>query len=190
MGTLIDELSAEHANMALILNILEGELDWLDSGQAADTALIRDIADYFLDYPDACHHPKEDAVYRCLVASRPVSMGPVIDIESEHKTLAKIARSFAGSARAVDPTDPSARSSFVEAGHRFIDAQRQHIGREERELFPMALDALSESDWESISARVTSKTDPVFKNLPEARFEALREKITTGDLEVTASIPA
>lgn len=180
MANVIDQLRSEHGDVVKILKILEAELDKFEGPGVPDYDLISNIAEYFLDYPDACHHPKEDAVYRALIASRPVSTGPVFDMEAEHRVIHELVLNFADAAEDIDGEgDMSPR--FLKIARRFIDVQLQHIATEEAKLFPMALDALSDDDWAAIDARIVSKTDPVFGNIPEAQFELLRERITSWD---------
>ena len=39
-----------------------------DAEDVADFRLLQEIMDYCLDYPDARHHPKEDAIYAVMVS--------------------------------------------------------------------------------------------------------------------------
>lgn len=190
MANVIDQLRSEHTDIARILDIFEDELGKIETGSAPDYALIRNIADYFLDFPDTCHHPKEDVLYRSLIATRPVSLGPVVDIEAEHKVVGKIAREFAIGIRCTEPETDTLHASLVELAQRFIKIQRRHLQTEEARLFPMALDTLSEDDFAAIDARIVSATDPVFGNIPEARYELLCEKILSWDGEESDGDPA
>lgn len=177
MANLIDQLRAEHVGMAKILRVLEAELDKFGTAETPDYDLIWCTSDYFLDYPEACHHPKEDAVYRSLVASRPVATGSVLDIEAEHITTSKLARKFARAVQDWGSNKDESQASFIEVARQFIEAQRQHMNTEEAKLFPMALDALTDDDWAAIDTRIVSKKDPVFGSIPDERFNALREMI-------------
>ncbi len=177
MAKIIDQLRAEHADMARMLEVLEAELDAIDEGRPPYHALIEDIAAYFLDYPDACHHPKENVLYSRVVANRPNSMGPVVDLEAEHRAVAQLVRDFAKAAAKLRAGDNMPPAAFAAIARTFIERQRSHIGDEERDLFPLALDTLDVTDWAVLDARVDSKTDPVFGAIPDERFKKLRDVI-------------
>ena len=54
------KLRQEHANMTMLLDILEQQIARLRQGEVADFKTVKGILDYFLTYPDLVHHPKED----------------------------------------------------------------------------------------------------------------------------------
>ena len=57
----VDTLREEHRNIARLLRALEHQVAIFSNADAPDYDVIVGVADYFLDYPDRCHHPKEDA---------------------------------------------------------------------------------------------------------------------------------
>ena len=71
MSAIIEQLNQEHANMSRILDLLEHEIEAFGRGEVADFHLVQEIMDYCLDYPEACHHPKEDAIYAVMIDRRP-----------------------------------------------------------------------------------------------------------------------
>ena len=66
MAEVLDRLEQEHTNMAKPVDVLEHRLAVFAEAGTVDYDLILRIVDYFLDYPDQVHHPKEDLVYRKL----------------------------------------------------------------------------------------------------------------------------
>ena len=63
MGSaVIKTLREEHANIARLLSALEHQMLVFAGGDRPDYDVVQGVADYFFDYPDRCHHPKEDAV--------------------------------------------------------------------------------------------------------------------------------
>ena len=77
MVTVIYTLREEHRNIARLLNALEHQIEIFARAGAPDYDVIRGIAEYFLDYPDRCHHPKEDVVFDRLCARFPRDAGVV-----------------------------------------------------------------------------------------------------------------
>ena len=85
MTTIIDVLKEEHRNIETLLLILEQELHVFMKGERPDFDILRSFITYFLDYPDQCHHPKEDLIFSIL-RKRNASMSKSIDeVMSEHE---------------------------------------------------------------------------------------------------------
>jgi len=59
MSSVIEVLLEEHKNIARLLNAMENQLEKLATANDPDLDLLQSIANYFCDYPDHCHHPKE-----------------------------------------------------------------------------------------------------------------------------------
>jgi hemerythrin-like domain-containing protein len=55
-----------------LLRVLERELSVFDRGARPDYEVVLAVIDYFEDYPDTCHHPKEDMIVEKLRARDPV----------------------------------------------------------------------------------------------------------------------
>ncbi len=57
-------LGIEHQRIDQVLDVLERQINLAELGKQADYKLIELAIDYFLDFPAACHHPKEDLYIR------------------------------------------------------------------------------------------------------------------------------
>ena len=101
MSETLDRLHREHKDLARLLDILEAELARFYAAGAPDYEVMLAIADYFTDYPAACHHPKEDLVYEALVARRPDLADSVGDIVAEHVSIGGQVKQFVEAARCV-----------------------------------------------------------------------------------------
>ena len=138
MSAMIEILRKEHKNVTRLLAALEHQIDLFAEDQAPDYDVIRGVAEYFLDYPDRCHHPKEDAIFRRLLESHPADAAVIGDLESEHQAVHARAEQFhATIASLLNDTD-IARSVVVDAASGFIAAERRHMQMEEERFFPLA----------------------------------------------------
>src|SRR5579859_5248159 len=84
MATIIDLLREEHRDIDKLLTVLEEELAVFDRQERPDYEVIQAAIAYFQDYPDCCHHPKEDMIFEKLKARDPVAAQSVGDLEAEH----------------------------------------------------------------------------------------------------------
>src|SRR5215475_10644110 len=66
MVDIIQGLRQEHRNIESLLRVLERELSVFDRGERPDYEVVLAVIDYFKDYPDCCHHPKEDMIVEKL----------------------------------------------------------------------------------------------------------------------------
>ena len=68
MTRIIETLREEHRNIEELLLVLEHELSVFDRNERPDYEVIQGVIRYFEDYPDCCHHPKEDMIFEKLKA--------------------------------------------------------------------------------------------------------------------------
>ena len=183
MAKIIDALLEEHRNIEKLLGVLEHELELFDRNQRPDYEVLQSIIQYFEDYPEACHHPKEDMIFRRLRERDPAAAASFGDVGAEHETEAQRLQGFARAVNAVLADQEVLRESFHLAVHGFIKNQREHLKKEEALLFPAALKALHQQDWAEIDARLTDKRDPLFNGKVEEKFHRLEQSILRWEQE-------
>ena len=84
MTYVIEVLRQEHRNIEKLLRILEQELSVFDRGDRPNYEVVVGIFDYFKDYPDSCHHPKEDMIFNKLKSRNPAAAAKIGDLRIEH----------------------------------------------------------------------------------------------------------
>jgi hemerythrin-like domain-containing protein len=183
MPKIIDILLEEHKNIEKLLLVLEHELELFDRGERPDYEILQTIIRYFRDYPESCHHPKEEMIFEKLKARDPAAAKRVGDVDAEHEVEAKRLRSFADVVDAILADQEFLRETFHLALHDLIEHQRQHLEKEERLLFPAAVKALRSKDWAEIDARLDDRKDPLFDSVVEEKFHNLQETILRWEQE-------
>ncbi len=179
----LDSLYWEHANLAKLLGILERKLARIERGETVDFDLVQTLIDYFLDYPDACHHPKEDVIFRRLVAVKPAAAAEIGDLDEEHASVAQAARELADAVTRVTQDAEIPRDWFRQVGRAFVDTQRRHIEMENTRFFPIARRELGPEDWAAIDAKIDNRSDPLFGEDVAREYEELRAAILEWDAE-------
>ena len=171
-------LRQEHANMSMLLDLLDHQLARFKAGAEPDYAVVKGIIDYFLSYPDLHHHPKEDLIYLRLRVRDPVQAEALAELLAGHDDLALLTRRFARATldRMLNPGEEPWQW-FTSLGREFIDTNRRHMAKEEEHFFPMVLRLLTPEDWAAIDAQVTDRADPLFGGKVEGRFAALHESL-------------
>jgi hemerythrin-like domain-containing protein len=183
MAAMIEVLREEHRNIGRLLRALEHQIEIFASGDPPDYDVIVGVADYFLDYPDRCHHPKEDLIISKLREAHPQAAANIADLSHEHRALHLQARRFRETVAALLNDTDIPRSQIVDAGRDFIDAQWQHLRMEESSFLPVADRLLTPADWADIESRRSQRTDPVFGGRVEELFRTLSERLLAWEAE-------
>ena len=85
----VEVLRQEHRNIEKLLCVFERELCVFDRGDRPNYEVVLGVIDYFKDYPDSCHHPKEDIIFEKLKSRDPVAAANIGDLRAEHEGAAK-----------------------------------------------------------------------------------------------------
>jgi hemerythrin-like domain-containing protein len=183
MTRIIETLREEHRNIEELLLVLEEELSVFDRNERPDYEVIQAVIRYFEDYPDCCHHPKEDMIFDKLKACDSVAAESVGDLEAEHQNEGKRLRRVAQVVRSVLTDHDILRQTFHNTMRDFIDLERKHMDMEERVLFSTAIHTLRPEDWAEIEAVWSEKQDSLFNAVMEERCQSLRERILQWERE-------
>jgi len=183
---IIERLSWEHRNIQKLLAILERELEVFDRGARPDYEVIRAIISYFEVHPEVYHHPQEDLVFARLRERDPAAAAKVGDLAGEHRKGAERLRRVAHAVDNVLADRVVLRQNVDTIVRDFIEQERRHVLMEERDFFPAALEALEPRDWAELASAVTAHKDPLFSDLAEKRFDALRAHIVRLEEEAEA----
>lgn len=177
MPDVLDQLLREHRELEKLIAVLEQQLLMLENGKIPDFNTLKAVFQYFGNYPDLLHHPKEDLVYDRLEQRDPALAAGISGIVEEHFELAAMTRRIAGLVEVRMRPGPAPDDGLVELGRAFVDLYRRHIAVEENELFPRALEVLDDADWAGIAAGASPETDPLFDGTVAAQYQALHHEI-------------
>lgn len=179
MSKILDELHQDHIRMAQLLDILAAQFAHLKDADAdVDLRLMRDIADYFVSFPDAVHHPTEDAVFDTLEARSPDLRMRFEALRQDHVELALIGREFFELMQSACSGHVVPRAQLAAATDNFLRRQRQHMDVEESEIFPLARAYLQGVSIGKFGTNYNGADDPLFGGKIRDGFSRLHEAIT------------
>jgi hemerythrin-like domain-containing protein len=187
MSSVIEILRQEHRNIAHLLNAMESQMESVATVSEPDFELLNSIANYFCDYPDRCHHPKENAVLHQLHARHPAEAASVGDLGKEHRDAHARASRFRDNILAIYQDQIVPRDKLVGAARSFIEAEREHMKMEETLFFPLVASVLDEEDWKIIEGNIPQMQDPLFGELVEKEFASLRDFLLRWEREARRS---
>lgn len=186
MAQIVQQLREEHANMARLLNVFERQLDLYRSSGQPDYDILQGLVDYFLDYPDSCHHPKEDLIVRKMLEQGTDRAKPLKGLADQHQELAALTRRFADVVRLLLEDEEFPRDRFLDSGHEFLDAQRHHMQMENEYFLPLVETVLGPEQLAELDAEMEPRTDPLSSaagEQQETRFAILRANIIAWEQE-------
>ncbi len=178
MTQALDTIRCEHESLAKVLMCLRHLAEALQEGsRKPDFEILFAILDYLEGFPDTYHHPKEEEfLFKALRQRRPAA-APLLDkLHEEHAEGVALAAELRAALEAYR-RDPSASHRFSSAAETYVDFERKHMDHEEREILPLALEALNDEDWQEINAAFALNHDPIGEQMfgvaREKKFDAL-----------------
>jgi hemerythrin-like domain-containing protein len=128
---------------------------------APDHTLLDALFHYIEAFPERLHHPKEDDYLFARLLLRRPDAAPLLDgLQREHA----IGRERFAELKATWErwrADPAALPPFVEGVERYAHFYWLHMRKEEDQVLPLAVAALTQEDWDAIDAAFASNADPV-----------------------------
>ena len=176
MSRLHEQLVADHENLAAVLDVLEREIALYDQPEERernpDLALLHEIMDYIHDYPEAFHHPLEEAAFDYLKEQGLGDATAIQRIRTEHRELDRQSTETREMLQAIESDQPVALDRLQAQISEFLRLQRQHMTHEENTAFT-TIRELDEDACNAIRARVHPRMDPLRANDAAQQFERL-----------------
>ncbi|MBN8524140.1 MAG: hemerythrin domain-containing protein [Planctomycetes bacterium] len=142
----VSVLHGEHRIILRLLDCLDRMAERAAKAHVMPVLEARDVIAVLRGFADECHHAKEERIFFPALERLAPGFGPVRVMRHEHDLGRDHVR---GMAIAVDEIDVA---GFVHEAQIFSDLLRQHIGKEDEVLFPMAQAMLSPEDDVAILA--------------------------------------
>jgi hemerythrin-like domain-containing protein len=130
----VDVLAREHETIRIVLAAMAAEQDRLLDGGDVREAFWAVALEFLEHYADRCHHGKEEQLLFIELerAGLPAAHGPTACMRIEHETGRRGRQAMATALR-----DADGRRLALAVG-AYVALLRDHIGKEDHVLFPMA----------------------------------------------------
>jgi hemerythrin-like domain-containing protein len=180
MGTTLQRLREEHADMVRLLGAFEHQLAVFEEAGTPDYDIIDGVVEYCLTYLDLHIHPKEELILSALLVRDPRWAAEVDDLREQHRELAALVRRLAAAVRYVHLDAELPRERFSALARGLLRLYRRHMEAEEHLLFTDAVRTLTPEDWAAIDWQ-TSREPAFLANAEIGRLELLRSCILAWD---------
>lgn len=168
----IVRLIDEHRHIDTVFAVIEGCIRERALDEPATLDLLSSLTDYVVEFPERIHHPREEVIAEKLI-DKGLTPGERVLVEltvSQHAELAAFTARISADVDLMLARRRAASEAFVSDVRQYLELQRNHMRREEQQLFPLASRMLSADDWRDVEKSFPPETDPV----SEARLERYR----------------
>lgn len=180
MDSIYVQLVQDHFSIQRALDNFERLLEEMHSAgrDAATLEMILDTLEYIAVYPEQWHHPIEDLIFAQLLEKSDATAEPVNRALGDHRQLLTDTRRITELFYAIANDCAVERDQLYAAAKEYIDAQRQHIERENTEVFPLLERHLAPADWAHIRSQLHQRPAPAIA--PELRdhYDALQKRVS------------
>ncbi len=179
MTQALEIISTEHRSMWQLTVVLE-ELckHCAEPEHKPDAELFDLILDYIEQYVERVHEPKEETyLYRAVLERSSEGNDMIAQFKREHAGTPDAVARLRAQMKAVVLDYPEGAAEFRQAFEDYISMMRQHIMKEESDLFPLARRTLTDVDWDEINSAFADSADPSFGEQALIEFRARMSRI-------------
>ncbi len=135
-----DVLSEEHRVIERVIRTLETGVQLLSQNQPIRPEFFIQATDFIKGFADGCHHVKEEGVlFKSMIDhGMPAENSPVAVMLYEHEMGRKYTRGLREAAIRFQNGDQTAKVDVIFNARQYAALLREHIGKEDQILFPMA----------------------------------------------------
>jgi hemerythrin-like domain-containing protein len=168
----------EHTAIVAVLHSLEYVVHKLEEGAEPNFQLLGAMFEYIVEYPERCHHPKENRCLFKILRERNPSAAQLIDeLEAEHARGDELLKSLSRALARYRSNGRGALRAFSRAVTTYAEFHWQHMTKEEDVLLPIAKRSLTDSDWREIASAFLQNDNPLVGLKPKEHFAQLFDRI-------------
>ena len=182
----VNIIRLEHARIERVLSCLAHFVEIIerDIGKPEREVLFS-IVDYLEGFVETFHHPKEeDHLFKALHRRNPDSATLIDLLYDEHAEGIELLTELRAALVAYK-REATGDGRLIKAAKSYIKLELDHMHREEQQLLPLALEALTDEDWREIDVAFARNEDPLFGARRKRQFDALYAQICMIDAGVT-----
>lgn len=180
MSKALSIIQNEHRNLAAVLYCLKSLIRELEKEQKKpDFKAFHGILTYLDSFLHYYHHPKENIYLFPALCRRYNEAHKIVDsLEREHERGDELLNDLRRSLSIYEFSGAPAFADFRDSVNAYVEFERDHAMKEERELLPLARTHLTAEDWEAIDKAFLDNEDPLFGDKPRKEYRQLLRRIT------------
>lgn len=186
----IGVIKDEHRTLAVVMDSIKQYAAEFAAGKAgeAERQTLQAMLDYVKAFPQKLHHPKEEQyLHPALREHCPSVNGVLAELEKQHEAETGLVKTMDQALKAWTVGDVVSTQTLVNAMNALVEAVIQHIGKEEREVLPLAAQHLTDADWERADKAFAENRNPQFDTLESEELRQLFVRIANMTQKMGAS---
>ncbi len=168
----VGALYVEHQYVARLLEVLEHQISAASAAEPLDRQASIAVMSYMTQCPDAYHHPREDAMFARLAKRDSSLVERIAEIKRAHRTIASAGKQLLAALQRLEDGTRVDQGKVVSRMNDYVNALREHMSIEERDLFQRAREVLDDQDLEEIDRAFARVTDPLFEAAVQDAYAA------------------
>lgn len=146
-------LKHEHQAILLVIAAVEKEVAFIEQTGKIHAQTVREMADFFKNFVDRCHHAKEEKHLFAMLHERGMSReaGPLAVMLHEDEQGRACVRAVAEAVAGKGAPDAAAIRKAKENLAAYAQLLRAHIDKEDTVLYPMADRLLKSADQKALA---------------------------------------
>jgi len=178
MSTALTIIRDEHQTISAVLHGMEYLVREIRAGKKIEPRVFHAMLYYLDTFGERVHHPKEDRYLFGIIRQRSTEAGTLIAIlEEEHAAGAAAIRRLTQAMIRFEEGGDKEFAAFEREVHNYAESYRNHMRREEEQLFPLARSLLTPFDWVMVDTAFKENPDPLAFARETSDFEALFSRI-------------
>lgn len=175
----IATIKQEHRSLGTVLHTLREVLRKIEAGHTtADFGMLAVALYYIHEFPERCHHPKEDEYLFKQLRLRTSELDAVLDrLQSGHARSTHVVADLYCKLVHYQAGASGGLRQFHEAVDNYAADMLAHFLQED-DVLAQARHVLTEDDWERIAWAFTANDDPLFGGNQRQEFTRLYQRIT------------
>ncbi len=176
----VSTIRSEHLSLETVMEALQRILAEIAAEHAeANFALLSAALYYFDDFPERCHHPKEDEFLFKALRRRTAAFNDVLDeLQAEHIRSGQMVAYLHRALVHYQGGAPEGLRELKAGVDAYAGWLAGHMRREER-LLVSAQEHLEEDDWREMAAAFRANIDPLFGESRNPDYGRLYSRIVT-----------
>ncbi len=179
METAIALIRREHDALARVLRGLEEVTRELGEQRIEpDFDLLATMLYYIDQFPERCHHPREESTLFARMRARTHEADTLLDaLLEEHRRGVQLVTELALKLIRYQGGGRAELAQFASAVSGYLAFNWAHMRTEEEDLLPIAQRALDADDWAAIEAAFRDNDDPIFGRSQDPRYSRVYSRI-------------
>jgi hemerythrin-like domain-containing protein len=153
----VGALYVEHQYVARLLEILEHQISAAARAEPLDRQASIAVMSYMTEYPDAYHHPREDAMFARLAERDSGLVAQIAEIKRAHRTIGSAGKKLLAALLRLEANSRVDEGRVISRMNDYVKALRE---------------VLDERDLEEIDRAFVRVIDPIFEAAVQDAYAA------------------